>query len=183
MCFLAGKVLCNAPLAIGIYLSFSTPSLSGRLPLNHLSTSTSIFQSSETSCRSAECWAGSIRESNLGLLMHTQPRTDIHKDASQIFTDIHPSSVALWPACLQSHRSASTLPNGFFPSSIFLHFFSLCVTRNNKCSRPRKDVYVSNFSFNFGLTSLLLSFFFFVMFQSCREIDAVFPTHSFTALG
>lgn len=93
-----------------------------------------LLPRSETSCRSDGCWAGSIRKSNPGRLAHASR----HTDASQIFPDkrTHRSSDALRPACLQSHRSASTLPNGFLSSSILLLLFSLCVTQNNKCSRP-----------------------------------------------
>lgn len=85
----------------------------------------------ELSCRSDRSWARSIRKTNLGPLAHICAHAHTHTD-----TLPHPSFLALWPACLHSHRSASTLLNGFLSSCILLHPFSLCVTRNNKWSRP-----------------------------------------------
>lgn len=113
------------------------------ISLCHLSTSTSI-------CRALKCPAG---QTDAGLdrsgkviwdasctQAHTHKRTRTHT----LITDTPgqqthtPPFFALWPACLHFHWSASTLPNGFFSSSILLHLFSLCVIQNNKCSGPRR---------------------------------------------
>lgn len=97
--FSASRVPCNALCAIDFYfslLSFSSwRSLSPSLHLHH------PLPSSEMSCRSDGCWAGSIRESNLGRLMHAST----HTDTSQILTNPHTHTLPL----LHSGLPASSL--------------------------------------------------------------------------
>lgn len=134
--FSASRVPCNAPCAIDFYFSLLSFS-SWRSLSRHLSTSTILFRALK--CPAGQTDAGPDQSGKvIWDASCTQAHTQTHHRYSPTHTHTHPSSVALWPACLQSHWSASTLPNGFFSSSILLHLFSLCVTQNNKCSRPRE---------------------------------------------
>lgn len=121
--FAASQVPCNALCAID-FLFFSLlflSSWSSLLPSLHLHQH---LPSSEMSCRSDGCWAGSIRESNLGRLMHasTHIQTEI--------TDTHRHTLLLCYtlACLPPLSSICI----YFNKWILLFFypppplFSLC---------------------------------------------------------
>ncbi len=177
--FLASQVPCNALCAIDFYFSLSSPFLPGSLspsPSLHLHQH---LLSSEMSCRSDGCWAGSIRESNLGRLIHTSARTHTHTHARRHITDTHRHTPLLCCtlACLPPLSSiciyfTKWILLFFYPPPPFFLSMWLRIINVSDCVQ---DVYVSNFSFNFGLTFFLLSSFTFVMFQSFRGINAVFP--------
>ena len=139
--------------------------------------------SSEMSCRSDGCWAGSIRESNLGRLMHASTHTHTQTDTSQILT-------THTPPLLHSGLPASTLIDLHLlyqmDSSLLLSsstsFLSVWLRIINAPDRAQ-DVYVSNFSFNFGLTFFPPFFFLFCDVSVFQQNRCSFPTHSLTAPG
>lgn len=142
--------------------------------------------SSEMSCRSDGCWSGSIRESNLGRLIHakqTHTHTQAHTHRRITDTHRHTPLLCCTLACLPPVSSICI----YFTKWILLFFYpppplSVWLRIINVPDRAQ-DVYVSNFSFNFGLTFFHPSSFPFVMFQSFSEIDAAFPHTPSRPLG
>lgn len=138
--FSASQVPSNALSLCYWFLFFSLLSLSSwpSLP-RRLSTSTSILRALK--CPAGQTDAGSDQSGKvIWDTSCTQAHTRTHHRLSPNTHTLHtpPLLHSGLPACLHSHRSASTLPNGFFSSSILFHLFSLCVTQNNKCSRPHE---------------------------------------------
>lgn len=106
------------------FLYFFLHSLSSWLSPSHpLTTSTSLFRAPK--CPAGQTDAGPDQSGKvIWDASCTQVDTQTHRRYWHAYTLTHTFSLwcTLAPACLQSHRSASTLPNGFL-SSIHLRLF------------------------------------------------------------
>ena len=180
-------------LLIFIFLSplsfflFSSLSLSLSLSVSrarHFSTSTNICWVLKRPAGQTDAVLDQSGKSNLGRLIQASTDMRVRADTSRILTNTHT------PPLLHSGLPASTL--------IDLHLlyqmdFSLLLSSSTpflsvwlriiNVPDHAQDVYVSNFSFNFGSTSPPPFFFLFCDVSVFQGDRCSFPTHSLTAPG